>query len=66
MEKESLLPEDIVTITRWLDEHPDVVANYCEKDYVPRRSRQRTPSQRRTTARWCRRCARSSRRSKRA
>ena len=34
LEKESLLPEDIVTITRWLDEHPDVVANYCEKDYV--------------------------------
>ena len=31
LEKESLLPEDIVTITRWLDEHPDVVANYCEK-----------------------------------
>ncbi|MFC5222768.1 Cof-type HAD-IIB family hydrolase [Bifidobacterium leontopitheci] len=34
LEKEALLPEDITTITRWLDEHPDVVANYCEKDYV--------------------------------
>lgn len=30
----SLAPEDITTIIAWLDEHPDVVSNFCERDYV--------------------------------
>lgn len=34
LESKSLDRDDVATITRWLDEHPDVVANYCEKDYV--------------------------------
>ncbi|KAB5607780.1 Cof-type HAD-IIB family hydrolase [Bifidobacterium jacchi] len=34
LEKEPLLESDVTTITAWLDAHPDVVANYCEKDYV--------------------------------
>lgn len=25
---------DVATVTRWLDEHPDVVANYAEEDYA--------------------------------
>ncbi|WP_190972858.1 Cof-type HAD-IIB family hydrolase [Bifidobacterium rousetti] len=32
--KEPLGGDDIATITAWLDAHPDVVANYCESDYV--------------------------------
>ncbi|MDD6086839.1 MAG: Cof-type HAD-IIB family hydrolase [Bifidobacterium boum] len=33
-ESESLDPDDIRTIVAWLDAHPDVVANFCERDYV--------------------------------
>lgn len=33
-EYQALSPSDVRTITAWLDEHPDVVANYCEEDYV--------------------------------
>ena len=33
-ESESLDPDDIHTIVSWLDAHPDVVANFCERDYV--------------------------------
>ena len=32
--KEPLGADDIATVTAWLDAHPDVVANYCESDYV--------------------------------
>ena len=31
---QSLLPEDVQAITAWLDEHPDIVANFCERDYT--------------------------------
>ncbi|MBW3080135.1 Cof-type HAD-IIB family hydrolase [Bifidobacterium sp. 79T10] len=34
LEKQPLDMDDIRTITAWLDAHPDVVANYCESDYV--------------------------------
>lgn len=34
LEKQPLDADDIAVVTRWLDEHPDVCANYCEKDYV--------------------------------
>ncbi|MBT1172094.1 Cof-type HAD-IIB family hydrolase [Bifidobacterium sp. MA2] len=32
--KEPLGDDDVRTITAWLDAHPDIVANYCESDYV--------------------------------
>lgn len=34
LEKQSLGSDDIQTVIGWLDAHPDVVANFCEKDYV--------------------------------
>ncbi len=34
VESEALGPDDVRTITAWLDRHPDVAASYCEKDYV--------------------------------
>jgi Cof subfamily protein (haloacid dehalogenase superfamily) len=34
LETESLDPHDVDVINRWLDGHPDVVANFCESDYV--------------------------------
>ncbi|MCH9276299.1 Cof-type HAD-IIB family hydrolase [Bifidobacterium amazonense] len=48
LEKESLDPDDIATVIGWLDAHPDVVANFCEKDYVY--FNQVTDSMRRTWA----------------
>lgn len=34
LEKETLNSDDIETVIQWLDNHPEVVANFCEKDYV--------------------------------
>jgi Cof subfamily protein (haloacid dehalogenase superfamily) len=34
LETESMNRQDVGIITAWLDEHPDVVASYCECDYV--------------------------------
>ena len=34
LEKEPLDADDIRTVVAWLDAHPDVVANFCESDYV--------------------------------
>lgn len=34
LEKESLDPRDVRAIVAWLDRNPDVVANFCESDYV--------------------------------
>ena len=34
VESSSLDPDDVRTIGAWLDAHPDVVANFCERDYV--------------------------------
>ncbi|WP_314686872.1 Cof-type HAD-IIB family hydrolase [uncultured Bifidobacterium sp.] len=33
-ESEALDPDDVRTITAWLDRHPGIAASYCEKDYV--------------------------------
>ncbi|NEG89600.1 Cof-type HAD-IIB family hydrolase [Bifidobacterium aerophilum] len=48
LEKQALDRDDIKTVIRWLDAHPDVVANFCEKDYVY--FNQVTDSMRRTWA----------------
>lgn len=48
LESQSLDADDIATVIGWLDAHPDVVANFCEKDYVY--FNQITDSMRRTWA----------------
>ncbi|MCH4210042.1 Cof-type HAD-IIB family hydrolase [Bifidobacterium sp.] len=34
LETEALHSHDIAVVTAWLDDHPDVVASFCECDYV--------------------------------
>ena len=34
LDARALDPEDVATVVRWLDRHPDVVANFCESDFV--------------------------------
>lgn len=34
IERQPLLESDVRTIIAWLDEHPDVVASFCEQDFV--------------------------------